>query len=242
MKEIKLYIESIYSKKVSLIGLLNILVVGFLFIAIGNVFTTSYIQIEQSEMFLIEYMYQGIQFIKINIVVLCIVLVQQTKHTLGIMILKTIEGSRRKVMIQYVISINIIAWILVSIFYVLFLIVGYFLTEYFYIDHGITLYLRLILFTTYVIMVLMTLYFLSDSIYTSLSFLVLYFFVIVMTGFLVVKEEVNVFVKILLLYVSDLVLFYDLEYSFLYSDIYYLSVVLALFFVLVWRYNKIDLI
>lgn len=241
MKDVLFYIESLFGKKVFWISHLNIVFVVILFFLIGNVFTEHYIQIENQEAFLIDYLYQGILFVKLNILVLIIVFVQQTKVVSGILSWKTIEESRTLVITKYVISGLFIIVVLFSIFYVLFFIIGYYLTAYFVYPNYVVLYLRLLIFVIHSYLFVLLLYFINDSIYVSLSYLFLSQCIVLFGGFMVIKEEIGLMLQVILLYVSDLILFEDLSYSFLYSDLYQLSIIFSLFFLLVWRYNKIDL-
>lgn len=242
MTSIKLYIESLLSKKLFLISHLNIVFVTIILLFSANVFTDNYIQIENSEAFLIDYLYQGILFIKINMIAYIIVLVHQTKQVSGIMIQKTIEESRFSTISKYSLSSLVILCVILSIFYIIFLIVGYYLTEHFYYHTWLLLYGRLLLFVCVNYMMVLVLYFLNDSMYLSLSYFILYLISIMSAGFMIHIDEVNIMIKILHLYVSDLLLFDGLTYQFLYSDLYQASMALLVFFLLVWRYNKIDLL
>lgn len=242
MKDLTLYINGMFGKKLFLITHVNIILMVILHLFIARVFTSNYIQIENSEAFRIDYLYQGIMFIKFSILIIIIVLIQRTKSMTGILMLKSIEQTRTKAICLYVISGVIIVITIMTIYYVVFLLVGYYLTLYFYYDFFVILYIRLILFTVYYYVLFSMLYFIYDSIYISLSIFILYLFNLMMTGFMVSKTEIIFVNQLSHLNVSDLVLFDDLTYSFLYSDVYQLALIFGVFFVLVWRYNKIDLL
>lgn len=236
----KLYIESLLTSKVLNMMLINMLLVVIIMFFLSNGNVSNHIQLQHHETFLIDYLHQGVLFIKINIVLLSIVLVYQTRYIKGILSLDTINHKRSTVIIKYYLVLILVLIVNIMVYYLIFEITGVYLTVYIKeVDSG--LFIGLLLFGLFSITLMLCLYLYFEHIYTLLFVLLGYFIVIVNTGFFLTYKEVSLFTKVMHLYVSDLVLMSDLEYSFLYSEAYTISLVLALIVVLVRRFSKIDL-
>lgn len=236
----KLYLESLYHKKIFMINLVNIFLVAIINIVFSNALSSNHIQYTNREAFMIDYLYQGILFNKINIFVLCMVLVYQTKYIKGILALHTIEEDRLLVIVKYYLSMMIILVINIIVLYLIFEITGLYLTVYFN-EISIMLLMRLILFGVFVLTLLLVIYFYIENIYSLLLTLIFYFIVVINSGFYVDYNEISFVSKVLNFVVSDLVLHHSLEYLYIYGDLYVICLIMALLIVLVRRFIKTDL-
>ncbi len=236
----RLYLESIYTKKILFGNLINIAGLIILNLLFSGVFDSKHDQIIYRETYMINYLYQSILFAKITIFVLSFVLVYQTKNIIGIIALDTINQTRIKVIMKYI-SVSLLVLIInIMIIYFVFEITGLFLT-YYYTNIQLKLLFRLILLGIFIYLILLTVYFYTESIYSLLFTFIMYLVVIMNSGFYINYQELNTFTKFSHLVVSDLVLTSDLNYSFLYGDIYVFTLILALFIVVVRRFIKKDL-
>ena len=241
-KMVVLYIESIFNRKVFLITCINFVLMSMINIIICGVNLSKSIQIEYSETLRIDYLYQGLLFIKLNLFLLIIIMVHSLRHTMSILILHSIEQGRRKAILTYILSNCLILVILSSVLYLIFLVTGYYLTDYFSYENVLLLYVRLVMFVVYYYLLLTVIYLSFKTTYSLLTIFLVYLFTVLMTGFNINISESVTFTKVIHLYVSDLVLTSNLEYTFMYSDLYQLSIILTLLFVLVVRFSKIDLL
>lgn len=241
MKLAKLLIHSLYSNKVFYQSLITYVFMTIFFLFIGNVFTSIYIQTDNYEAFRIDYLYQGILFIKLLILVQIIIYVFQIHQTMDLIILKVIEHTRLYVIIVTTLCIIGLVIIHLTVLYILYVINGLYLTTHFEVEGLFSLYLRLLLFSSLWTMIMLVMHFITFNIYTVLSIFLFYLFMVMFNGFLIYENEISLFIKITSLYVSDLLLYHDFEYAFLYSDLLVLTQFGSLFILLIWRFNRIDL-
>lgn len=240
---IKLHFSYSYSWKTIYIILIIFGISILSFVFLSNFYLDHSTLIFNREYYQDEYVYSSLTLIKIFILL-------QAMYTVinGFVINKydvylVIRRNRTSVISSKVISMVIGIMVFTTILYVLMNIIGLFLTPYFIFTRDyIDLFFDLIIFSVLYTLLNTILIIIVKNMYSLLLVFILYFISNISIEYLVIKSELSVFSKMLNLIFTDVGFYKEIGYDLFYSNLYYLSLCIVLFEVILVIYNKSDIL
>lgn len=230
------------SKKDLYILLVSLLIfLLFLVYSSGYYLDYNYQVVYRSDLFS-EYLVESISFMKFTTVIYGIylsMLARKLHHLDGLFLSRS---NRSKIIITRLIALMACSFVIVSISYVLFLVIGFYLTPIMGDYNYIGLFLTIQLFGVFYLL-LSYITFLSVKIfYAPIFVLFLYIFGTIFSPYYIAVEDITGFEKTISYLLSDLIVFSNNEIAPYFGNLHVLTLILVLISSIIYLFNEKDII
>lgn len=240
---LKLHFSYLYSWKIIYISLIIILISMISFIFLSNFYIEHNLLVFYSEYYEEEYMFGSLSLIKLVIVLQSMFLVINGFVINKYDVYLVSRISRKRVILSKVVILVLGITIFTIFIYLIFNIVGLFLTPYYsFRNEHLSILLDLLIFGVIYLLLDILMIIIFKNMYTLVIIFIIYFMSNISLEYLVFKSEISGFSKLLNLLFVDIGYYKDIGYDLYYSNLYYLAVCLVLLEIILVIYNKSDII
>lgn len=240
---IKLHYSYLFSWKIIYINLIILLVSLVSFIFLSSFYLDHKLLVFYSQYYVEEYMFSSLTLMKIIILLQSMFIVINGFIINKYDVYLLIRTSRIKLLLSKLLTMLLGVITFTVFMYLLFTIIGLFLTPYFkfkfeYID----LLFDLVIFSIVYTLLYIFLIIIVTNMYSLLLVFILYFISDISIEYLVTKNDLSAFTKCINLLFPDIGYFRNTGYDLLYSKLYYLSLCILIIDLIILIYRKTDII
>ena len=238
----KLHFSYLYSWKIIYINLIAILISLFSFVLLSNFFYSNNLLVFYSDYYSEEYIFSSLSLIKIVILLQSMFIVINGFILNKYDVYLLIRCNRTSVILSKIVTMLVGISIFTIILYLLLNIVGLFLTPYYqFHSNYIGLMYDLIIFSSLYTLLYIFLITIVKNMYSLLLIFILYFISNISIEYLVIKDDLPAFTKLINIMFPDIGYFYDIGYDLFYSNLYYIALCIMLIECILVVYKKTDI-
>ncbi len=239
---VKLHFSYLFSWKIIYISFITLLICLISFVLLSNFYLDNKLLLFYSDYYSEDYIFSSLSLIKIVILLQSMFLVINGFVLNKYDIYLLTRSNRTYVIFSKIITIISGITIFTTALYLLMNIIGLFLTPYyeFQINH-LSLLFDLIIFSIIYTLLYVVLLVTVKNMYSLLIIFIIYFISNISLEYLVTKSDLPAFTKFINLTFPDIGYFRNVGYDLFYSNLYYLSLCIAIIQVILIIYKKTDI-
>ncbi len=226
----KMNTNILLSRRFFVINLFIILVLTILLLIFSDYYLEQNHLIIYQLSYYVDYYFESIQFIKLLVVILIVTILMHSKPLDDINNYTHASYSRVIVESSKLITFMIVVFMNLFCYFLLFEIIGIFLTPYmiFHIDHLYMLF-RMLLFSLYYLLLGRGIYLYVKHYYATIGVILMYFIGSIFSEYLIPYGTENFSSMIAHFVFPDLVLYDSYQFAFVYGDLFIIVEILFLF-------------
>lgn len=218
-----------------------VLFLGYILYVSGFYNDINYQVVNSNDLFH-EYLLDSLSFMKFSIVLYGIYFVTLSRNLHYMDGLLLSRSKRKSVIISRLFVVGTYTFLVQSILFVLFLLVGHFLTPIMKDYNYIELFLSIQLFGIFYLLISYIVMLMLKVPYAPIFVLFFYFVGSIFSPYYVSHEEVSVMERLVSFIVNDLVVFQDFSIAPLYGNLHLIVINLVLILYVIYIYNENDII
>jgi len=239
---IQLHFSYLFSWKIIYISLITLLICLISFVLLSNFYVDKNVLEFYSDYYSEDYIFSSLALVKIVILLQSMFIVINGFVINRYDIYLVVRINRNYVILSKIITIICGIIIFTLFLYLLMNIVGLFLTPFYeYERNYFDMLLDLIIFSVLYTLLYIFIIIIVKNMYSLLMLFILYFISNISIEYLVLKNELSVFTKMINLILPDIGYFSKIGYDLLYSNLYYLTLCIVIILVILLIYKKTDI-
>ena len=237
----KLHFHYLFSWKVVYATLIIILVSLISYLLFSRFYLDNNLLVFNAEYYRIEYYFESLNYLKFLIIIYNLFLVINSFAINKYDIFLLIRRSKKQIITSKIIVLFIGSTVLIIILYLIFLIIGLYLTPYMQISFkDLAILGDLIIFSEAYLLIYITTYLYSNSIYNLLTIIVGFFISDLMIDYNSLKNNASTIAKGLNLVFISIGYYQKTGYTLYYGEIYGILLITVLFVIILRKYLNSD--